>query len=917
MRFDRAHLARLCQAAAADPDLSALERELEQQILHLEEEPLLPVQKSHLRAAAARALETLEGRRRSPSDFSRTLRRLARTPELPTADTLNALDDWLGVLSEQEGELPGEVSGPLCDLIQRMLDQLADTPARELADTPARDQPQVLDIRRPSKQPDWIRRVLRSPSAPVSQDFLGAVRRFWATFPTDDCGATIKEVELSVERLAPFVETSPDAEWTYGVAVYAARLVQALPLDSSRREDLKAGINDVVPAIRERRTEESAPQALADRMAKCLSHYESRIDAMISAKRRFNQSESYVLQVNLFRSHDILESGRLPDDDNEDCRGRLEIVESRFDSVRYMSSTSVYLMDFAPELERLEDEVPSALDFRRFKERLKRLSAESRRLKNSGRPGVNKLTKYHADQIQQQVNRIWKGLDERSNSPDELLAAVEHVQQRVNALESKPVLTRRSIRRTQGALDSVARWARHLLTAAQAGRVDNMDASVLTQALDDIDSGFDITQRLWEEIDQRYQEYVERLQGELRELRSQVDSEDDLRSLFDEIRGFRDTIEDRDTPLRRGDVQSLKRTLGSVWSAFWRRTCDPNDLRARFDGMDDKIQKCARNIRRVPSFDDLREEARRLGWRVAQIRDGSVRAPLEREVRKTFGRIKGLERARQEYLEERARNRQALADELADLIRDACGHAEAEPGDPAAWQGLVDANRELLDTRELRGSREFDELKALLDAGFESIREARAQFAKAASIIHSQYMEVINGVMVELERTEPPPERGDALDAIEVVKPLRVRLRSENRLLKGHRQEIYDNLRLVSDAIEEIFEQDSKDRQAQLSQIRNRIEAFTKRLSSMASGGAVGQAIQEHKELHRQVKETRLSMEGRARCRELLDLAWTRILETKARFGRERFEPHFVDSTLVELERQGHFAWMDGVPTIA
>ena len=910
MCFDRVQFVRLCQASAFGHNLTNLQHDIQKQLVLLEDAALLPVQKAHLRGTGVNALEIIDNRRTDPVDLARSIQRFMRSGETPRTNDLEAIDDWLYTIIENERELPENIAESLTNFVTYLT---TDSESKR-----PEDRPEQLDIRRPAKHPDWIRIVLKSQFTPVDKKFLLNVRRYWSSVPEKDYSITLQETERTIERLSPFIETSPDADWVNGTAIFAARLLDVLPIASQRREEFKTKIRKIIPKLSERcRIEREDQSLLTQRVLQCLDLYESQLLETINNKTRFQQAESYILQVNFFRTNNIIDSGRLKDEDVELFKTRLDDLESRFNSVRYMSSTSVYQMEFAAVLERLQDEAESAIDFKSFRDRLKRMSANTKRQRYNGQPGVNKLTKYHAELIQQQINTIWKVLDKRYDSPNKMLATAQYVSNKIEELKVKPILTRRSIQREQLSLGCVARWGRYIIERL-GKKISKADVDAVEDALEQIGSNFSICQQLWTEIDQRYEGYVKKLEEEIEDLRDQIDSESDLQFVYDEIRGFRNTIEDNQSPLHQKDALNLKRTLKRLWPLFWSRTTDIEELHQCFNKIDHRLEVAASKIRRTFNFEDIATDVRQLAWRVARVRDRAARNSLDREINKSFARIKGLKRKREQHLLERAKQQTALAKELEMLINEVSQEAEANPGKPAAWQALVEANRELLGTHQIRGTKLLNALKAKLDASFDRVREERAQFARIASIVHSQYMEIINNVMIDLERTEPPPERADALDAIETIKPLRIKLKKESRLLKAHLQEIFENLRLVSDAIDEIFEDvDSKERQAQLTRVENQIKAFNKRISSITSGGAVGKAIGEHKKLYRVVKETKLSMDGRARCREQLDFAWSIILEIKSRFGRNRFERQNLETTILELERQGHFAWMEGVPNIA
>lgn len=898
MAFDSTEFHRLYQEAESGLDLADTQQAIQRALNLLDRErDLLPAQKNRYLQRGEEAIARIAQRRTDARELARALRAWARRGL--GAEQYAAADRWLRDLTDvHQEELHQDLLNTFTDLVHRLV--------KEKIPVPVAERPELLD--------GWIERLLQWSAAPVDAALLKDVRQLWGAWPEKRLNMAIGITAVNITRADLFSRSSPDPLWVLGLATGVARTLHALPMDDGARSE---ALGRLTPSVERARQRADLP---ADQLMKaCLDLHERQVEEVAGRRQRFGQVESYVLQVNIFRARRLLATDTLSEDARDELKARLSALEEAFDPLRYMSSTSVYKRSFATQVERLAQDVDSVLDFAGFRERMKRLEGAARRAKDQGREGVDQLKIPHLRRVQEGVASVRVALQARQDRPRAMLTALLGAEVQVAEIAQRPLVTRNAVMRAHESLRQLRLWCQHLAKGGEAGRLPDVDSGEIGEALSRVEAQVARCNEIWASIDERYESYVRGLREDIERFTSSIPAIEDVRAASEELKGLKGVISVGESPLRRRDAEQMAALLQAAERRLNERINDVGAVDARIGRQEQVITRAARNLRRVGSFDDLDEDARLLAFWVdlGRFASAAVKRGFKERIDQLFRRIRGLRRAREEYLKERAANAHKLAEELRELIQDACEQAQTDPGAPSAWRCLVEASRELQEAHLLRGAPEFAQLKAELDQGFQHVRAERARFAQQAAIAYAQYMQTISNVLMDLERTEPPPGRGDALDAIEVVKPLRASLRSEARLLRDHRQEIFENLELVSQAIEEIFQQDDVRRQTHQEELEKEIDTLGGHAGTLTSGKEIGDLIERHRHLHESLRRNRLSIGGRRRCLEKLEWVWAQIMEAKARVVQPRLDPTRLDEWLDRLEQQGRFNWIRGVPSIA
>lgn len=772
------------------------------------------------------------------------------------------------VLLEQRRTDPTQLLGALNDYLSR----------NELSD----DECTALE--------GWFIKVVYRPESVVTQELTGKARELWQRDPSFNIAEKLKDVKKRLQSIEKFVHTSVDLETTLSSVMGLERLLLSLPISHDDIKDLLDRTN-VAKNVALGRTRKPLDELLDE----SFTLYEQTIEQ--SGGNRLKQEPSKELQLNIFGGRRILEKCDLGDSSRQAFTERLDDIEERFDKIRYLSSTTIFKRVYEPYLNRLRDEVDHAVDFHDFVEELKAIQERSR---TDNIKGVNRLEKHHRDQVRELVNEIKQLLHERYNNQEALKREEQLASERVAELDRKQVLTRNSIMREQRYLKLCISWARN---------IDEVSAQRLGALMGKCNE-------LWDSIESRYNAFVESFTKSLADFSQGISSIDNFRSAFQELEELRQAINDKDSGLKPGDCQVLVNQLNTVRREFYTHLGDVNEISRDLKVVDQKLTHAAQSLRRYSNFDALEAEARNIGFRVGKGQfHGPDKQQLISQVGRAYARIEGLKRKREEYLAERAANQSAYFNELFETVEECQRAARERPGDHGSWEMLLDADHQLREERILTKD-QHETLRSALEVAFASIKEERAKFAREASLVYGQYLDAIQNIIQPLEHTSPRPSREDAFEAIEAVKPLRSQLREENRLLRAHRQELFSNLRMVSDAISEILDRASVEMERNLVHMRRRLEALRQEIQQVQRSEQLQQVINSHKALYADLKTKELSVEGRRECRTALEELWDEVTEKRQDFGRSRFDAERIDATLLRLENLGHFLWMGRVPQI-
>ncbi|MCX6580013.1 MAG: hypothetical protein NT166_07495 [Candidatus Aminicenantes bacterium] len=700
--------------------------------------------------------------------------------------------------------------------------------------------------------------------------------------------ALYKDLELSIKRFADISKYAVNTRETLQYAHGLEARIRAMELDESNYKGLMYQIAGV-----RTETHKKEEMPIGNRTAACLNSYEQTLNSL--EKEHFDRHTSYVLQVSFFRNRQAIEESEIDDEQKELLIRQLDKLEARFDPVRYLSSTTLYLRNYEPKISEIRNAIQQTLDFDNILKAIDNLRKQSQQGKKEG---ADKLAKYHKDIIEEAAKKLNDMLNRRCNDPEALTREVRRLIGEVNELEGKQVLFRGTLSHIQKQIKMAEHWA------------EKINKNLL-ETLRDLKLK---CSTIGDNIDERYQNYVDSQINSIHAFENAIPQMDDMGDGFKEIQSLSQVMNGQDTPLKERDRQYLLKSLSEVKRRFFERFNNVEEINTAFDTLNKKVNKAAMNLHYAVDLTKLSNEIKGIEFRVKMGRfPHNDKEYFEVQIRKTYGRLRELRKKHEEYLERRAADQAAVFDELSNEIEQCAQMAQERPGHHTSWENLVNAGRQVREEKLLSGEQR-QKLFSQLDKAFSMIREERARFARQACVVYGEYADIIQNILAPLEQTIPRPTREDAFDATEALKPLRIKLRNERRLLASHRTELEESLRNVSDAITEILDQASNDMYNNYLHIQRQIDGLTGKIKNVKTSPDLTSVISEHKELYAAVRTTELSMQGRRECRSKLEALWSLISEKKQDFSYSRFDPSKVNETLARLEMFGHFLWMDEVP---
>lgn len=895
----------LCSAAQTARRFEDVRTRLEQLVTALDEGRAFPelaeFQREVYKSRARQSLELLARRQKDPDQLAPAL---AAWLAAPTPWTDGPLGVWLAAGGHHIGRwfldsaYPKNESARLSDAeLRGKLDGLfapapAGPPLPELKTW-------LLDA---VSFNDWFLKAAYFSDAAVRGDTLAAglrdqFRTLLDRVPGFDTALRLDQIQekKSLLRMKMFAGTSVVPEQTLASAAGLESILTSLPGPPP-----SGPLGELAAIKTTARGRLATPIAVL--LDSALAEYKAEIGAV--GEGRLDQDPSFVLQKNLNSARAKVEAHPdLIDDPRAAYLARLDDLDEAFDAVRYMSSTAVYKAYFEPDLEATALEIERTADFNAVSTHL----GDVERWSGEGVDGVNKLAGHHRNLVRGRVRELRQQLDARWTDAEAHAREVQLVGEALAATTARPTLSKVVIEGLLTRFGLAMRWGAALLNDAPPG-----DARVAATArLETLRGGERRAKDLFREMPARYQAHVARLSAVAAALAADVPAAPDLRPVVGDLAELQQSVRESDPPLHPADFGPLDATLRDAQKRLDARLNDAADARRELDRLDARLDDAAAQLRWRLDDAALEADARRVGFRVFRGRFALAdREDLGGRVRKAFARIAGLRRRRAQIVAERAANEQALFADLGQLVADCLAQVRAHPGDQGSWEAAITADRELRDAPLPPEKRE--ELRIRLQPAFDLVRAERARFAQRAAVVFGQYQDQINNILATLE--QPSPARADAFAAIEDVKPLRERLRGETALLRGHRDELFAALRVVSEAIGEVLDKSSAEMGRQLIHIRRRVDELAALVGRVATPADVRAAMAAHKVLAAESRGAELALTGRAEVRDRMEDVWNLIMEKKRQVGEGRFDPAFIDATLARLEEQGLFLWLDAAP---
>jgi hypothetical protein len=611
------------------------------------------------------------------------------------------------------------------------------------------------------------------------------------------------------------------------------------------------------------------------------------------------QQDTFVLNICLTGLLDKVSQTEEIADAAQEITEQINLLRSHFQQVRFLSSTTL-LARIKQEIQSLEQKLATTINFDALKAEAEDLQSYIRESKH-GVKGVNFLDKYHVPEALAAANDLWEKISQKEHNPNEFNNELARFEGEILELERQSAfLTANPLKRHNARVKKDAPLSRWVTACFHSpadrnkawGRIDEIHARL---------------RKLWTRMEGQQEQRAADFQEQCVQFEAQIRASVNLRQTLSEIWELERCVDD----FTKEKQLELRRVIKGLFKTFRERAADTAALQQLLQGVLNDVDRAHRRIFATTDFDILNTRAMSAKeWTLLRDFPAAEFDRMAIQVRRCFAEIRRLRFRQEKMMAERQARASEFAEELQQEINEA---ASANPASPDTWQTFGDLDRRLRESWHWLPEEQRRALKTKIDAGFQKIKAARAAFAAESAKVFAECNDVLSDILFALEEEAT---RDAAVEAIERIKPIRLQLRTESRLLWNQRQELNGILNAISSSINEVFEKASTQAVQEYNRLKADMEEMEKKIKSAAKWQSANALIDAHKALSAQIRDADLSIFARKECRGEMDRLWDDISERLQAFRHTRTQTEDLDSLLGRLERQGYLLTVDSVPSI-
>jgi hypothetical protein len=597
----------------------------------------------------------------------------------------------------------------------------------------------------------------------------------------------------------------------------------------------------------------------------------------------------------------VLDTEALADEAHE-MTAQVNILRSRFQQIRYPSSTTL-LTRMKSDLDQLAQVANSSIDFDDLRSRVREIQERANTCR-SGKRGINWMHSDHVAEALSIASDIYHKIRDKERDSARFVEEIKRIEESIIVLENASLCpTAGQLKRVMAKLKRDSLLSKWIPLCFQAP-TERQTAFEKLAALRTKGVG------LWQRMESEEPLRLNDFRKHCIQIRSELAVANDLNSILSEIV---ELTRCRDDFSKNGKLV-IEQEVDALFSAFRSRVTDINALEQHFSAFAEEIARAHRRIFAPIDFDELHTRASALKrWVLLRDFPSQHRTAMLGRANRCFAEIRKIKFRHEKAIADRAAKADHLASELSLEIQDTIAEARQRPADPQVWQTLVSLDGRSREAWKFLKEDQRESFRMLVDEGFQIIRDARARFAAEASRVFSEYNEVLSNALFLLEEE---PTRETAFEVIERIKPIRTALRTEKRLLRTHHQELNGSLSVISASIDELFERAAAQATEEEHRIFADIEKFEAEIAEANDWVAANELINAHKQLSADLRETKLSIAVRKSCRTELDRLWDELAD-RLRLLRARRETEDIGTVMAALERRGYIQIVSSVPAIS
>jgi len=634
------------------------------------------------------------------------------------------------------------------------------------------------------------------------------------------------------------------------------------------------------------------------RIPQLVTEYGNIIKNNIKDKSHLSQNDSFVLHACIGNTLNYLEDKDI--DNREELITSLKLMQTDFYKIRFRSSSVVY-NELKSKLDFIEYELEESIDFRGLLESINCIKNEIN-ISKKGIEGNNLIGWHHVKQISNDVNRVFRAVKNKHQNKEDLSNKIKEIELEIESLESVPAtVNTKTIKRIQRYFKRDSLLQNWIDDCRKTEKVENEINKRIGVILSKCKSLWDVAlKNEKEQVDKFYEEcdlviktiaiendYIDMQDywNEIKELEQSIDGfhKDYKKKLINKARDVKEKFNEWIN--KKGRLKEYIETINQDIDRYHRRIYSFID----FENLDRQVKLSSWWANHHSFIDDKHQNINRIKTLLSEVKKLKWR---QDKVRK--------ERANKRYSE--------LSNEINNVVNGAINN----PGDPKSWESLIDIKQQI--NKNHLDSDKHKELMDILARGFDGVLQKRAEFAARSSIIYTNYNDELSNIMIKLESDV---SKETALEGLELIKPIRARLRSETELLKAHRNEIFSLLSNVFQAINGLFEQASDKEFDNIKLIIEKIEDEIKNTSDYNKFYAT---VEEYKKLQRHINSVSISMKLKKEIRFKMENLWSGdqgISEKMRKFTKSsRFIGNNLKSSIKQLEQDNYLVFVNDIPHI-
>ena len=715
-------------------------------------------------------------------------------------------------------------------------------------------------------------------------------------------GSNKQKLDKDCDKYLRFANEGPDLKLCRNnlKGILIASRIYMLPesFPEKLREKAESGLDTL-----SKREKKSNKELVKEVLTTCENIINSSYDNYKKVKQHYlDQSDSWFLNIYLSQILNMIDEDDIMDEEVSIIKQKINDLRFKFQIIRCRTSTVLYFQ-VVEKNEVIQTKLSRGIDFKYFKEEVKNLQGLVKEY-SAGKKGINRMEPFHVRASLAFLSKSYQDILKKENSNHE-------IELELKRLESEFVsLTQREIPPTAGYIQKLQNYTKSdsmlSIWINNCYPNNNSDYDNIQSCIIKLRNGYDL---LWHKMEEYKKQRFSHYLTQIEELKKVIEQGNDFNEYNYELRQIERSIQDLPKKMQ---LEILK-DIDNIKSVLFHKINNYEQLNAILEQINNQIALNFKRIKYHIKFDRLIEELDLTKkWIYCYQFNSEQKRTYRAKIFRFYNQIDNLKNIQAKRNAERAAISQELFEDLMIELTESTLEATSNPGNKENWQMLVDIDKRYHELLYQFNDAQKNELLTKINEGFSKIREIRKQFAIQSSIFYSYYNDELTNILNDLEEN---PSRDSALEAIERIKPLRNKFKTEKQLLASQKYEIKDLLSTISNTIDDVFEEAKLTENKKFNEILSSIERLEEMINHDISP-SYSASIVLHKQISKEINDRELSISNRKELRNIMDNIWSIISEKIRSKSVNRFNINCITDTIAQLEIAGYLLFSPQVPSI-